>query len=403
MNNLRKFFHYIKTSGVKQTLILVYQFFLKSFKHRHYRSLYQKARKDLVERLTEKVKNKNVFVFIPSVEWYFLFQRAQQMALSYAKRENIVVLYLSMQNSCDTFHGYKELAENLYLVNYSIVDDIDSLPAHEVTTFIYNINFYDLSKRYKSDRLVYEYVDDLSVTVTSEMEYFTQVHMDLLKNADLTVVTAKNLYKEAALYAKNILLSPNAVDYEFFSQQQSPNVQVQKRAEGFNCVLGYYGALASWFDYELVKESAKRHPDWLWVLIGKKINNDMEKSNVEKLSNVMYIPSVPYTELPSYIACCDILTIPFLRNDITKATSPVKLFEYMASCKPILVSDLEECREYPSVAIYHDLQEFEELAQKLLKKKDDESFQATLIQDAKNNTWDARTDAILTILMENKK
>src|SRR5258706_244447 len=43
--------------------------------------------------------------------------------------------------------------------------------------------------------------------------------------------------------------------------------------------------------------------------------------------------------------------IPFVINEITRATSPVKLFEYMAGDRPIVTTPLEEARAYASVRI----------------------------------------------------
>ena len=39
--------------------------------------------------------------------------------------------------------------------------------------------------------------------------------------------------------------------------------------------------------------------------------------------------------LPSWAAGFDVCTIPFLRTPLTEATNPVKIFEYLATGKPI--------------------------------------------------------------------
>ena len=48
----------------------------------------------------------------------------------------------------------------------------------------------------------------------------------------------------------------------------------------------------------------------------------------------------------------------FKINDITKSTSPIKIFEYMALHKPIVTTDMPECRKYKCVLIGHDRKKF---------------------------------------------
>jgi glycosyltransferase involved in cell wall biosynthesis len=343
-----------------------------------------------------------VFVFTPSVEWNFLFQRAQQLACCYAKHKNVVVFYLTEQRHDDNFFGYKEIAPRLILINSYQADKINQIAigAKQVISFIYNITNIKCLKLYHSDKLEYEYVDDLTVSVskTEDISQKLKLHNQLVQKADLVVTTATRLYNEIAQNTDHVILSPNAVDYSFFSQKMEIHSRIKSIIKDYSCVLEYYGALASWFDYDLINETARQQPDWLWILIGKKIDNDMERSGIEKLPNVYYIESVPYKELPSYIAGADILTIPFHVNDITMATSPVKLFEYMAAGKPILTSDMPECRKYKSVCIYKSIQDFENSVHNLMKRGKNAAFLTILDQEARDNTWDSRADQILSAL-----
>ncbi len=54
----------------------------------------------------------------------------------------------------------------------------------------------------------------------------------------------------------------------------------------------------------------------------------------------------------------DVMIIPFVLNEITSSTSPVKLFEYMAMKKPIVTTDMLECRKYKSVLIGKNYEDF---------------------------------------------
>lgn len=126
---------------------------------------------------------------------------------------------------------------------------------------------------------------------------------------------------------------------------------------------------------------------------------------MDEYSNIYVLGAKPYKELPSYIKDIDILTIPFVLNDITASTSPVKLFEYMAAAKPIITSDMIECRRYDSVKIYHDKDELVKLIDEIINLEGDEreKYFKMLSVDAQNNTWKQRTEQIMNALYKKEK
>ena len=109
-----------------------------------------------------------------------------------------------------------------------------------------------------------------------------------------------------------------------------------------------------------------------------------------------------YKVLKNYAKEASILTIPFKINSITEATSPVKIFEYMALHKPIVITDLNECRQYESVLIGHDHDEFIALLDKALKKKNDKKYIELLDKEARENDWSFKAQAILDLIKKDE-
>ena len=103
-----------------------------------------------------------------------------------------------------------------------------------------------------------------------------------------------------------------------------------------------------------------------------------------------------YAVLSHYLQCFDVATIPFIVNEITHATSPLKLFEYMAGEKPIVITPMQESMHYPGVLVGKDSVEFAQQLDLALKMREDQTYLNLLRQTAMENTWEQRADEILS-------
>ena len=133
-------------------------------------------------------------------------------------------------------------------------------------------------------------------------------------------------------------------------------------------------------------------------MFGIKYDNSFDASNIKKLKNVYWFGSKNYDVLKNYASKMDILMIPFVINSITQATSPLKLFEYMALHKPIVTTAMNECKKYKSVLIGHSHEEFLEMLEKCLSLKNDNNYLQILDKEAKENDWDSKADLIKKLM-----
>ena len=94
----------------------------------------------------------------------------------------------------------------------------------------------------------------------------------------------------------------------------------------------------------------------------------------------------------------DVATIPFLINDITQATSPLKLYEYWAAGKPVVSTPLTECRAFAEVGLAADAAEFVAALDEARRLAADPSHGERLRRLAFEHSWTARVRTFAGLL-----
>jgi len=346
-----------------------------------------------LDKILESHKDiKGYVIFPPTVDWNMpLFQRPHQLAISFGKK-GYLFFYCTGNFKQDKIHGFKEVAENVIVTNQDELLKRLKKP----NLLISWANNEPYTEKYDYGKLIYDYIDELDVFHLYGPELVKQ-HNRLMKNADLVVTTADKLYNEANAKRKSgVILSPNAVDYDHFAREKYiVPADMKKIMASGKPVIGYYGALARWFDYELLKKLAADRPEYQIVVIGPDYDSTMHEHGLDSIQNIHLMGSKDYRDLPDYAHCLDVATIPFKVNRITESTSPVKLFEYMAAGCAIVTTAMHECKKYKSVLIGNDHNDFVSKVDTALTLRKDQNYQDQLKKDALNNTWDARVDQML--------
>ena len=152
--------------------------------------------------------------------------------------------------------------------------------------------------------------------------------------------------------------------------------------------------------YELIKKIDKTDK-YNVILFGIKYDESYDE-NMNNTNNVYFMGPRDYKVLKNYAKKCDILTIPFLLNDITKSTSPVKIFEYMALHKPIVTTDLYECRKYKSVFIGKSHSDFIKKLEDAYNNHDNKKYIDLLDQEARDNDWSKKANSIINLIKKDE-
>ena len=380
-----------------------------------YRKNYEEANA-IFHKILKKEKFKAVVVFDSRVGWNIpLFQRSQHMANELTD-DGYLYFYRTSEQFDPHIKTVEKLKDRLYLVNMAnfalqnaMFDLLKEYKGHKFLS-LYSTDVY-LDEQYIKEKyidngfkIIYEYIDELSDEISGHLPDFVyDRHKNIIEDkSNIAVGSADKLIEEIEEIRgkENVAMITNGVQYDHW-QYRSDEVpeKLKDIVSKGNPIIGYFGALAKWFDYELLKKVAKERPNYEIVLIGFLYDNSFKDSKIDELENVHYLGIVDYKELNKYSQYFTISTIPFLLNDITESTSPVKLFEYMAMGHPIVTTDMRECRKYKSVLIGKSHEDFiEKLDFALTLDKKDEYYNY-LKEEALANTWREKA-AILDRLIE---
>lgn len=176
--------------------------------------------------------------------------------------------------------------------------------------------------------------------------------------------------------------------------------------------IGYLGSLYEGRGIEVIAALATKYPKHSFHIIGgspKEVDYNRKKF---LLTNLCFYGHVAPKEVSSYQMKMDILLAPYQRkvstvgkgNETSKFMSPIKLFEYMATGKPIISSDFVVLREFlnPQNSVLVECDNMGEWIQSIAQLED-ESVRDAIAQQAlkdflEKHTWRARARGILESL-----
>ena len=123
-------------------------------------------------------------------------------------------------------------------------------------------------------------------------------------------------------------------------------------------------------------------------------DGSLQNSGILEKKNIRWIPPQPYARLREFLCLFDLALIPFVLNDITRSTSPVKLFEYFALQKPVVAGDTAECRRYESVVTASSAEAYLPCLERALALGRSEAYLAAERREALAADWKLRAETL---------
>ncbi len=256
--------------------------------------------------------------------------------------------------------------------------------------------------------VIYHVVDEyagysgVSATWRPVMQAMEQ---QLARRADLVFVSSPILLERKRSLNAGTHLIPNAVDYEAFvaasgGSEPPPVDTLDVRAP----IAGYVGAINEKVDLALLVEVARRCLDWSLFLVGPvEVTEEESKRALQKLqamSNVHFLGRKKVTDVPRYIAACDVCLLPYRINEWTQNIDSLKLYEYLACGKPVVATDVPAAQRFTHV-VKVATSEVQFIAQmRAAVEEDDPTKRRERRSVAAQNTWEQRVASISTAIEE---
>ena len=359
---------------------------------------------------TEKSTKKKPYdiIVLPIIEWDFRFQRPQQLSLQFAQR-GYRIFYIEPKFNLNGLLKIQNIGENLFRVELPATSPIrvyrDTLTEIQIVNLLNNIdalrNDYELdtasllvelpfwtplalSIRDKYNwKIVYDCMD-YHQGFSSNSEEMLALEEELSVTSDLIVVTSHKLLDLKLKQNPNTIRIPNGADFDHFHS----SVKDENQLPNLKPIIGYYGAIADWFDTQLVASLAKSRPDWDFILIGDTLYADL--TPFEGVKNIQLLGEIPYAYLPDYLHKFNVAFIPFKSTPLTQATNPVKLFEYLSAGKAVVATNLDEIKYYSKyIHLASTLNEWQAAIESSLQDYSTSRVQER-IKFAEENTWEKR-------------
>ena len=367
-------------------------------------------------------------IFVLSIiDWNFRFQRSQHLAIEFAKSGRRVFYFEMMLTAGE--RSIVKVCENLFRVRLSskeigyiqpyfgqatdkqkaawieelcrVCESVHATAFKQVV--IQHPYWWQFARLLPPEfQLIYDCMDDV-LGFSNTDDFVLGMESDMAGNCDSLMVSSAALFDKYQAVRRPKLIR-NAVHIEHFSPDGAGEVEVFRQnhasfrlqptpapASGGEVIkVGYVGAIAEWFDAELVRRVALNEPHCQFHLCGDVTSTNVA-ATLSGLDNVRTYGEINYLDVPAFLAQMDVLIIPFRIIPIVEACDPVKFYEYSAMGQPTVATRLPELQRASEFVFFASTpDEFARQIRNAYDKRLDRAFTAALRDYASRNTWHQR-------------
>jgi glycosyltransferase involved in cell wall biosynthesis len=253
-----------------------------------------------------------------------------------------------------------------------------------------------LAKRLGEALSVYYCIDDYAAFPGMDPVAIQAMDDDLTRRADVVFVAPPALVDAKRKLNRNVHHSPHGVDFDLFAQASDPSFVPAAETQALpRPVIGYFGVLGDWIDYDLLSWLAESRPRWTFLFVGHTAG---DVGPLRRFSNIVLAGAKPYEELPRWAHAFDVAIYP---NRLTRQTihaNPLKIREYLATGKPIVAVPTQVTTQFSKLIYLADTKEAYLAAIERAMTEETPERRAARMQAVAGISWDARFRETVTIV-----
>jgi glycosyltransferase involved in cell wall biosynthesis len=192
----------------------------------------------------------------------------------------------------------------------------------------------DLVGECRAHRWIYYCVDDFSVWPGYDGDTMLRMEQDLVPKMSELIAVSETLVKHLRKWDREAKLLTHGVDLKHWSHAAEPLPELVAFGEP---LIVFWGVIDRRMDLTFLQALNSKLSRCKIVLIGPQEDPD---PRLFTLNRVQVLPAMPYGVLPQVAAAASVLVMPYIDAPVTRAMQPLKLKEYLATGKPVVVRTL---------------------------------------------------------------
>ena len=250
-------------------------------------------------------------------------------------------------------------------------------------------------------RKVYYCVDDFTHWHGIDGRAVHRLEQETLDACDLMIASSAAILASRSSFVNAATLLTHGVDLAHFSRMtrdpSSPLAALPRP------LVGMFGVFDRRVDGEALRNAARLSPHATFAILGPVVDRD--PAEFRDVPNIRFMGAVPYADLPGHVGHFDLCILPYVIGESTRSINPLKLKEYLATGKPVIVSPLPEAirlAEYLTVAGPEEFPRAVASALAAIKPSASQPIQlrAGLRTFLQSESWEAKANRFLSDIME---
>ncbi len=200
----------------------------------------------------------------------------------------------------------------------------------------------DIMDELPVDRWIYYCVDDFSVWPGLSQHSLSVMEEVVVSKADRLIAVSEVLQERLCQSRKDVHLLTHGIHLEHWRPELThprPSVLVELPQP----IITFWGLIDRRMDIAWLRALSRELTAGTIVLAGPEDSPPRELASIDR---VVRIGRVSYEELPAIAAHSDVLIMPYADLPVTRAMQPLKLLEYLATDRPVVVRDLPAARPW---------------------------------------------------------